>query len=365
MKKSKLFYLTIAFVTIVIGMLASFILPDRFMFDAYTISLDRYNEKGWLGSYPFSMMIYHISGIGKLPFPAVALIQLPIIFSMFKHLKIPRGFHQFNLKNAIIWLGLLMFGIYVGFPSKEFITAIYIYLLSLVLISKLNLFLKIALTFLLLAFFGWFYRQYFLLIPFLALVIFGLSYIKIKNRVLTVLVVGILTTCFMSLSYGLVKGEFMSQGSREALNKRRVATGDSNADTIIVSPVETDTFHGEAFGIVYGFFTVNLPVTGLRFILKPHVIAFVIWQLGLFIYLLYLYSIVLKNKEKYLHEQWVFHLLFAYFVIQGVFEPDLGSAVKHKLGVFPWIWLAFYYNKGLIKRPTKIKRYVFKLAKNN
>lgn len=363
LKKHKLLFACIAIFTTILGSLAVFYLPERFMFDAVTISVDRYNEKGWLGSYPFSMMLYHITGIGNLPFPLVAFIQLPIIFIILYQLKVPAIFYKLTLRNAIIWLGLVMYGVYVGFPSKEFITAFYIWLICLVLISQIPLKLKILYSIILLIFFGWFYRQYFILVPFLALGLYIVGYIKFKNRLLTVVVAGIIISCFMSLSYGIVKGEFMSQSSREALNKRRLERGDENAATMIVSPVETDTFHGEAIGIVYGFFTVNLPVTGLRFLLKPHVIAFVIWQLSLFIYLLYMYAIVLKNKQRYDHELWVFHLLFAYFIIQGVFEPDLGSAVKHKLGVFPLIWLAFYYDQGLIKRPQIIKKYVLKIYK--
>lgn len=330
------------------------------MFDAYSIALDRYNEKGWVGSYPFSMMFYDITGIGKLAFPLVALIQLPVIFIIYKSLNIPASFYSFNLRNVLIWAGLLMYGVYVGFPSKEFITAIYIYIICVFLKSSLNLFSKIFFSTILLVFFGWFFRQYFILVPFLAILLYAIGYLKIKNKILTALLIGVLTSCFLSLSYGIVKGEFMSQSSREALNKVRLETGDSNASTMIVSPIKTDVFHGEVVGIFYGFFTVNIPITGFRFILKPHVIAFVIWQLILFIYLFCIYNKILQNKKQYKHEQWVFHLLFAYFIVQGIFEPDLGSAVKHKLGVFPLIWLAIYYDKNLIKRPAIIKKYVFK-----
>jgi hypothetical protein len=27
-------------------------------------------------------------------------------------------------------------------------------------------------------------------------------------------------------------------------------------------------------------------------------------------------------------------VLFSYFIVQGVFEPDLGTAIRHKIGVF-------------------------------
>lgn len=362
-KKHNLLFISFAILATLLGSSAILYLPERFMYDALTISLDRYNEKGWLGSYPVSMMLYHVTGVGKLPFPLVAIIQLPIIFFILFRLQVPKIFYHFTLRNVILWLGLLMYGIYVGFPSKEFITALYIWLICLVLISKTSLNLKILYSLILFVFFGWFYRQYFILVPFLALGLYVLSYVKFKNKLLSVMTSGVMLACFMSLSYGLIKGEFMSEGSREQLNRERLKQGDQDAATMIISPIKTDSFHGETLGIVYGFFTVNLPVTGLRFLFKPHVIAFVIWQLSLFIYLLYFYNKVLNSKAKYNHELWIFHLLFAYFIIQGVFEPDLGSAVKHKLGVFPLIWLALFYDQGLIKRPKINKKYVFRNTK--
>ena len=92
-------------------------------------------------------------------------------------------------------------------------------------------------------------------------------------------------------------------------------------------------------------------------------LIFVVWQILLFCTLIYYYRNAYKSKTLYNHELWVFHLLFAYFIIQGIFEPDLGSAVKHKLGVFPLIWLAMYYDKGLIKKPKINKKYVFRITK--
>ena len=42
---------------------------------------------------------------------------------------------------------------------------------------------------------------------------------------------------------------------------------------------------------------------------------------------------------------WLFHIVFSYFVIQGVFEPDLGSSIRHKFGVLPIIYQAIFYKR--------------------
>ena len=42
---------------------------------------------------------------------------------------------------------------------------------------------------------------------------------------------------------------------------------------------------------------------------------------------------------------WLFHILFGYFMVQGIFEPDLGSSIKHKIGVLPLIYEAVFYKR--------------------
>ncbi|WP_157111638.1 hypothetical protein [Nonlabens spongiae] len=192
-----------------------------------------------------------------------------------------------------------------------------------------------------------------MLLPLLAFALNLIGYVKIKGKVLTVLVSGLLIASFISISHGLLKGQFISQMSREEHNLSRLNTGEENADTMIQSPIYPTNPLGESISIFYGFFTVNLPFNGIRFINKPQVISFLIWQLSLTILLIYFYSKVLRNKDLK-HERWVFHLVFAYFIAQGIFEPDLGSAIRHKIGILPLIWLAVYYDQGFIKRPHKI-----------
>ncbi len=301
--------------------------------------------------------------LGKIPFGLVALIQLPIIFYAIKRLGIPKIFGKPLLRNVAVWLSLFIFAVYLSIPSKEFINFLYVCGICYVLIAPIRLWQKIVISTLLFMFFGTWFRQYYILVPILAFGLFVIGYIRIriKNKVLFNLIGGLLIACFLSLSYGFVKGEFMTQSFRERINKVRVGRDDSQ--TIITSPVPIDNIAGESISIFYGFFTVNFPVNSLKFFYKPQVMAFLFWQLLLFSFLMYFYNKCLKRKDVYKHEQWVFHLIFAYLIIQGVFEPDLGSAVKHKLGVFPLIYLAMYYDQGLLKYPKKNVKYVIKHSK--
>jgi cell division protein FtsW (lipid II flippase) len=77
---------------------------------------------------------------------------------------------------------------------------------------------------------------------------------------------------------------------------------------------------------------------------SPQIISFIIWQLLLFYILLVRLARCLKEKKNNKDELWILLILFSYFIVQGLFEPDLGSAVRHKIGVFPIIYYALYYD---------------------
>jgi hypothetical protein len=345
-------FIVIAIVTTLLGGLSLYFLPEHFFHDALLIVGDPYGEIGWKGSYPLSMTFYKLTGLRNLNFSIVALIQLPIILFTLYKLGIPESFGKPYLRNTVMFIGILMLAFFISYPSKEFINILYLYLISVVLVSKRTLFFKILVSSLLLVVFAAFFRPYYLIIPLIAISLYIFSFIKFQNKVVSILFSSIIVACFISLSYGALKGEFMSEGSRQKHNKYRLSIGEENADTMILSPVDSSTAIGETFGIFYGFFTVNLPFNGIKFFYKPQLIAFLIWQFSLSVLLLVYYKRVLKNKTLS-HEQWIFHLVFAYFIAQGIFEPDLGSAIRHKIGILPWIWLAVYYDKGLIKKPAR------------
>jgi len=341
--KKNLLFLSLSILAITAGALSIFFLPERFFYDAITISKDFYNEKGWIGSYPFSMKFYHITGLNRIHFSIVALIQLPILFYILYRLGLPKRFYILTVRNILVYISFLMIAIFISMPSKEFITFIILSIIPFLFKrKKLPLWKTVALSFLILILFGIWFRAYFILLIPIAIIMHLISFIKFRNRIATVVFSGLLIAIFMSLSYGVVKGEFLSQSTREELNERRI--GEDASNSIILSPIATDTFHGEAFGIVYGFFSVNVPVNGLKFILSPQILAFVIWQLFLIVCLLLNFRTTLDNRKKYRYEIWIFYFVFGYFIIQGVFEPDLGSAIRHKMGIFPLIYFALYYD---------------------
>lgn len=341
-KKSTMAFLLVTSANLVVALLSFFVLPPRFFYDAAIIAYDKYNEIGYFGSYPLSILFYKIIGLRYLPFPIIALIQFPVLMYILYKIGIPDNFEKVNIKNILVYLGFFMIAVFISMPSKEFITFLCMTPIVFICMHKqFSLAKKMFLSVLLLTIFGVVYRPYFVLIPIIALGMYLVSFINFKNKAVSTIFYGLLIVFFLSLSYGVVKGKYFSEISRETVNSSRIGAVDANS--MIVSPVKADTWYGEIISIFYGFFTVNLPLNGLKHIFSPQIIVFVIWQLLLFYILLVRFSKCIKDRKKNPNELFILIILFSFFILQGVFEPDLGSAIRHKIGIFPLIYFALYY----------------------
>jgi hypothetical protein len=342
-KRSTATFIVLFILNLLVTALAFYVLPKRFFYDAVTIALDKGNEIGFFGSYPLTILFYKITGLRYLPFPIVGLIQFPILIFVLYKIGIPTDFEKLNIKNVLVYLGILMIAIFMSMPSKEFITYLFVSMIVFLFINKkISFRLALFLSLFSLAIFGVFYRPYFLLIPIIAVAMYGASSVNFKSKTLTTIFYGLLIAIFLSLCFGVVSGHYFSEISREVVNSSRLGSADANSS--IISPVKPDTWYGETIGIVYGFFSVNVPLNGFKHVFSPQILVFVIWQLFLFYILLVRFSRCIEARDKPKNELWVLLILFAFFIVQGVFEPDLGSAVRHKIGVFPLIYYAIYYD---------------------
>lgn len=120
---------------------------------------------------------------------------------------IPDSFEKINVKNAIVYLGFFMIAIFIAMPSKEFITFLFISAIIFLCKNKPYSFQKtILLSAFLFILFGAFYRPYFALIPIIAGGMYLISFVNFKNKTVLTIFYGLLIVFFLSLSYGILKG---------------------------------------------------------------------------------------------------------------------------------------------------------------
>lgn len=338
MAKSHFYFYVFFFLGLIVALIAYQTLPEKYFLDASTIISNPDYFNGIIGSYPFTIWFYKVTGLRNLNFIIIAIIQYPILIYLFYKIGIPKDLHKVKFKNLIILTLFLMSAIYVSVPSKEFINFIYIYcIVYLVKNRTFGYFKTMLITSLLLLFFAFFFRQYYAIVVVIGLAMYLGGLIKFKSYKTASIVYGLVLLIGISLSYGLIKGKFISEETRAYV----VNYQDSN--TMIIPPIHPDTWYGETISILHGFFSVNIPLNGLKYLLSPQVIIFVFWQLVFFILLLKIYGRILKEGKQKNYELWLCYILFSYFIVQGVFEPDLGSALRHKASVFPIIYYLLNY----------------------
>ena len=309
-KKNKFWFLVLFSIFLVIGTLTVFILPERYFNDTIIIVQDKHNEIGWLGSYPFAIMFYKITGLRYLPFFVIALIQFPLASYILYRIGLPTNFHIVTVKNILFYVAYFLLAIYLSMPTKEFITFLMFSCIPFIFLSKETNAKKIIFALLLTVSFS-FFRVYYALIPIFAVGMYLISFIRIKKKALATVLTGVLIAIFLSFSHGIVKGEFLSKLTRQDYAEEKANT----VNTIIMSPVSQETWYGEAFGIIYGYLAVNVPVLQIiKHLLSPQVLAFVVWELTLFYILFVKLSRCLKDRKEHFLEFWILLILFSYFV---------------------------------------------------
>lgn len=350
-KKNKFVFFVLFAFNLMIAIAAYLLLPERYFVDANYIVSGTIGNTESIGSYGFTIGFYKYTFLKNLHYSAIGLIQFSILLYILYRIGLPADFHKLTVKNGLIYISFFMLAIFVSMPSKEFITFLFVATIpflyqSTTIPSKYKIVLSMAMF----VIFGLIFRIYFILIPIIAYGMYLISFVKFKNKIVATFFFGILISIFLSFSHGMIKGEFLSETSREAVNVYRK---DMAVNSMIVSPVKTDVWYGESIGILYGFFSVNLPfIEGIKHILSPQIVAFIIWQLLLFYILLVRFLRCLKNRKERKFELWAILIIFAYFIIQGVFEPDLGTATRHKIGFLPLIYFILYYDY-LREKPLK------------
>ncbi len=343
LQKNKLTFLLLFLLSILVALIGEKVLPQKFFIDANTIVFDYYSEAGFKGSYPITMSFYKYTQLGKLPFNIVGVIQLFFYYLILYKIGIPKDFHILTIKNVVVYLAFLMIGIFIAMPSKEFITFLFIsQIVFLFQSKKIGFDLSLLYSFISLLLFGIFFRSYFALIPFISILLYFISKIKYTNRTFGIIMISVLVIILFSALHYLAKGEFFSDLARNLVNEIR--QGSEDANSMIVPPLEPNGLLAELVNTFYSFLSVNFPIVEYKHLFSPRIFLFIIWQILFTIIFIVRFSWTIKDPIKNNRVLWIFYFLFSYLAIQSVFEPDLGSAVRHKIGILPLFYYVFYYD---------------------
>ena len=232
-----------------------------------------------------------------------------------------------NLRNILSIICItFFFSIYFSVLSKDLICFLFLFI-PFCRINKTD-FLKYFVFFSFV--YGLFIRSYWILF---VIFFFFLNYVckKVKWK--------ILGTGFLYISisflYVKIKGDYISKLRADT---HSVLNANTNIDNIFIP---NNLFH-DLLNNLYVFLNLIFPANGIG---SKNEIFYYIF-IYFFIILLFKYY-NLFNDRKY------FNILFSFLIIQSLFEPDMGSALRHQSVFYFYIFL-FLCNKVGVRRKNEL-----------
>ncbi|MFL0199138.1 hypothetical protein ACHFI2_00880 [Exiguobacterium acetylicum] len=323
------------FVYIVIFSLISLILlfnsgkivGDHFYYDSVTLNSflnlpikDNLNLI-FESSYAATAFLYQLIGIdGNFTNNMQIFLNWSIFTMIIYVFLIKKNIYMNRLINLSFFLLLTLFySVYLGQISKETIVVVMMFIVFLK--KKYSLFLSILLMLL----YGYFVRDYWLLVSCMFVANYFLLK-KIKEKIVyKVFILNILMIVCISIIHITLFGSNLTN-YRYQVNEYRMY--DQDVNTILINPYNSVSILSDFGNFLFGLSNLLLPVDGLS---SLNEIMYYVW-------ILFLACLIILKLKKIKNKQEIFipiSILISFLMVQSIFEPDIGSILKHQIGLFP------------------------------
>ena len=349
LSKKDLLFLMI-FILVVSKLILIPSLPAKYFYDADTLAYRCVNSYEFTEE-PFAYL-YHSINFFNFTTRFQWGIPLAIVGNwilVYSFIKINND--VYSLDESIVFLCCMaLANVYIFQISKDFWQLLLFYVLFIVI--KLDLFplVKITLIFGLLFLEGMYFREYYKLtaLLFLLLVLLYLLTIKISLKWRILIIIGISLMCFGLAKY-IMPDEF-----EEIINVRAGLTepkeGKADSTTLIKNVVGGSSLPVFFANYFLNFFRISIPIELL--FKGAFYFPFFVFQISLMFRLRHEYTgvMMLKKDEVILNEKRILILavIFSYYCVAVIFEPDFGSVVRHEIALYPLIF-GLYDNKNKIE----------------
>lgn len=272
-------------------------------------------------SYAATAFIYQIIGIKETISETQQAIFSWIMFS-FIMLVFFSG-KKIYLDNIIYFTFLVMitlfYSVYLGQISKE--TLVVVILFFIFLKRKINIILAILLMLL----YGYFVREYWLMVCGMFIVNYYLILKIKKNKLFKVILSNLIFIFTASILHILIYKDNLTS-YRYKVNEYRMDSGSVN--TILLNPFNNIDPISDMGNFIFGLTNLIIPLDGLS---SLNELFYYVWVF----FLICIIVIKVKKMKEFKDFTGPVSLLISFFIVQAVFEPDIGSVLKHQIGLFP------------------------------
>lgn len=293
--------------------------PFYFKWDENTVKAAMNgNDGGYFGNAAnfYTFFGFH-SNTRELYFQLFSwIIYLIALFTIFR---INKG-KILQVKQLILIIQFtFLFGIYFACPSKDLILVVFTILAINLFLSTRNYYLILLIIYL----YSRYYRNYWLIVVELFLITLIFNKKKFKTYWIPFL------TMVMIIYYNFVIGDFIT-------NYRLGANAGGTANSMIFNYMPNSSIFTDIINYLYVLISMIIPIQGFGSFNQLFYYACV-WFI---IYLVY-------SNKKYLYlNVRIMYLVLIYFNVQACYEPDFGSALRHMMGLFLFIYLFLFDGKN-------------------
>lgn len=306
-------------------------LPSRWRFDSEVIGsqIDAAGSGSELGDGSYGMAAKFFLLIGDwVDFYVFFIGSMFIIISMKNKFKSTSIFYIFFLTLPCVLLCLMV-------PSKDSILIMFFIKMYLLYSLNINANKKFLLCLLIYIVYGFFFRSYFLLCG--AIVFFMYYMEKNKNQKIYFLIF------FPIIIYASYENFVFAMESRDIINEYRAIINPENSKTSLFNYFNSDSIFG---------FIGNYVFIGLELIL-PFVFNASAQGIILSLYIFSVFRIALDKKNYMNGNHGLLYFFWGHFFTLIIFEPDLGSFLRHIScnAIFISFYVEYSKNEWMPVRP--------------
>lgn len=347
-----LFIIGLSFLLFVLmGFMKESIFPHKYFYDSYTIQgyIIQHFFAASDPAYANTAKFYSVLGLTDryVIIPILSMIlYFGILIKVFREL--PSKKIKFSTYLVFVFFTIMAM-VYLTTFSKDCLVALFIVLPFFFLYKKKWGHFYIIF---LMCVYAYFFRQYW----FLVAAYFFVFRILFQKKVSLFYIL-----LFLFLSYVCLYFVFKAKMGmnitdiRMGLNEDRI--GDKDATTAIVNFIPGSNVISETLNVFITFITLMFPIPLL--LIHPSLIYLIVFVCLAFA--------VLQLRRVYINERKstssnlsivnCLSLLLALLVVQGVFEPDYGSFVRHLSPLYPVMFLLIFPLKSSKRKAKKLKTY--------
>ncbi len=291
--------------------------PAYFTQDSFTVKNAMLDPGSFEQSYRNTAAFYKLFGFSYTSVPLSAHFFAWIIFAVWLAtlLRINRQKSFSMYEGAFIGFVALMYGIEYTTLTKDLLLILFMVVIVNVYIRHRSMFVLAVATLI----YAYFFRTYWYMVASWAAILGLQKNPKIRKGLTLLLLFSLAVIVVYNLSTG---GQITTQ--RVDVNATRDSTA---AASMLNNVIPNSNIFTDIVNWIYTMGTLIVPLQGLG---SPNVIVYYIWIWAVI-------AFCIKHRQQI--DSKTMLLLVGFVAVQAMFEPDLGSALRHQL---PWCPLLYF-----------------------